>query len=588
MSKRKPSFEVEEVLPDDEQLGARSVMWKNFMDKYSKPCGEDDMVLETVCEMLDRDISDHSNASDVQSDTDVEDEHYVKNFTREDCQNQLAQAVAKRKRVWATSGLMELMLAVEDGPNLPSHLKVEKWLFNQNTGPFDMTQNRETIVTERNADGDRMRFSRKEEVTISRDADDADSLSTVDEKKYILQNVKDRNVTSKIKVIQTFRIKTNSSANAFAMRPKLHSISSFPALEEEPTASTSWLHKTSKSDSAFETGEDQSQNRSREPPSRKTFPAPVPASVLQPSRDSRRKKVFKKTVKKKSAVKSPSKRGSPGRSAQQYETALQHCGAVRKVATRRIHWQETSLIAESSSDESDQVFRVTRSKTKASPKRELRSKSSSRSSVTPEISPRKQSPRKKVISPRKTVDRELVGNFNAICLSPRKKPVNLPQQRQQRTPPSQARVDQASNLTELFSRANEKIANSTTVGFNTTTFSNRSMIPDPTQGIVVFKPQTIQSEAGADARIRITTKDLELTKVTKTRHLESFQKFSHMIHPNSSVLFFPSDSEDDEPLATQTTTTNTDGDLSYDDDDPILTFKPRSTGRLNVMEYRYH
>ncbi|XP_065072502.1 uncharacterized protein LOC135696890 isoform X2 [Ochlerotatus camptorhynchus] len=587
MAKRKPAIEVEEVLPDDNQLGERSLMWKTFMDKYSKYNEKDNIVFEKVCDMLDYDASDHSNASDVHTDAEAEDPALATEFSREDVENQLVRVVAKRKRGWSKNGLMELMMAVEDGPNMPSHLKVEKWLFNQNTGPFDMTQNRETIVTEKNADGDRMRFYRKEEVTISRDADDADSLSTVDEKKYILQNKKDRNVTSKIKVIQTFRIKTNS-ANSF-VKPKLHSISSFPIHEEEPTTSTSWLNKTSKSDSAFETGEDQSQNRSRQPASRKSVPAPAPSSFLQMDRDNRRKKVFKKTIKKKSAMKSPSKRRSSGSSAQQYESALQRCGTVRKIAQRRVHWQEMSYIAESSSDESDQVFstRLTRSKAKASPKRELRSKSSSRSSITPEASPRKLWPRNKVISPGKTVDRELVGNFKSICLSPRKKLMNFQPERQH-PPRREASVEQTSDLTALFSSANDKISNSTTVGNNTTSFINRSMIPDVAQGIVVYQPKTIQSEAAADAKIRITTKDLELTKVAKARHLDSFQKFDHLIHPNSSVLFFPSDSEDDEPLATLTTTTNSDGDLSFDDDDPILTFKPRNTGRLNVMEYKYH
>lgn len=580
MSKRKPAFEVEEVLPNDEQLSARSIAWKKLMDKYNKSGDENDFVLEAACEMLDYDASDHSNASDVQTDVEAEDENFEKDFPREDVENQLVLAVAKRKRVWAQSGLIDLMRAVEDGPNMPSHLKVENWLFQQDTGSFDMTQNRETIVTEKNADGDSMRFYRKQEVTVSRDADDADSLSTIDEKKYILQNTKDRNVTSKIKVIQTFKIRTNSS-NAFAMRPKLHSISSFPICEEEPEASTSWFRKQSKSDSAFETGEDQFQNRSRGQPPKKLIPTLDPMAAFQSDRGNRRKKVFKKTIKKKPALHSPSKNRI---GTEQYESALQqHSGPVKKVATRRIHWQELSNIAESSSDESDAQApaRTTRSKAKAS-KRELRSSRS----MTPEWSPRKRSPRKKANSPRKIVDGELIGNFNSICLSPRKKANNV-----QPPPPrpKQASLDQTStNLTALFSSANDKIANSTGVSHNTTSFSNRSMIPDVSRGIVVFKPKTIQPEASTDARIRITAQDLDLDQVAKERHLASFRKFNHVIHPNSSVLFFPSDSEDDEPLTTKTTTTTTDGDLSFDDDDPILTFKPRNTGRLNVMEYRYH
>lgn len=574
MAKRKSIFEVDQLLPNDEQLGARTVTWKSFMDKYTKNNEEEEILLEKVCEMLDYDASDQSNASDVQTDPDADDENFEKEFNREVVENQLVEEVARRKSVWETSGLMKLMKAVEESPNMPSHLKVEKWLFNQNTGPFDLTQNSETIVTERNADGDRMRYSRKQEVTISRDVDDADSLSTVDEKNYILQNTKDRNVTSKIKVIQTFRIKTNS-ATAFAMQPNLHAISNFPIHEDEPTTSINWLNKpiALRSDSAFQTGEDQLQTRLF----RRFNPAPA---ALPSSSDNRRKKVFKKTVKKKSNLKSPSKKEMSG--TQQYESALQSCAIVKKVPTRRIHWQEMSLIAESSSDESDKVIvRNTRSKAKStqSPQRVLRSKS-----ITPEVSPRKLTSRRRIASPRKTVDRELVGTFNSICLSPTKK---LPNRHLKQLPPRRASTEQNANLTALFSKTNEKIANST-ISNNTTTFSNKSMVLDASQGIAVFKPKAIQSEVAPDARVRITSKDLELANVSKARHLKSFQKFDYLIHPNSTVLFFPSDSEDDEPLATQTTTTNTDGDLSFDEDDPILTFKPRSTGRLNVMEYRYH
>lgn len=287
MAKRKSKFEVDRVLPNDELLGARTVTWKSFMDKYAKANEENDALFDQVCEMLDYDVSDHSNVSDVQTDASEED-NFEKEFNRDVVENELIETVARRKSVWESSGLMKLMRAVEESPNMPSHLKVEKWLFNQNTGPFDLTQNSETIVTEKNADGDRMRYSRKQAVTISRDADDADSLSTIDEKNYILQNKKDRNVTSKIKVIQTFRIRTNN-ASAFAMQPTLHAISNFPIHEDEPTASMNWLHRPKPlcSDPALQTGEDQLPSRLF----RRFNPAPPALPLVS---DNRRKKVFKK------------------------------------------------------------------------------------------------------------------------------------------------------------------------------------------------------------------------------------------------------------------------------------------------------
>lgn len=604
MAKRKPSIVIEEVLPDDDRLGERGKLWKCLMEKYAKTKDRNEMELENVCNMLDYEVSDKSDASDVETDALCEEEDFPLE-NREELDKQLEQVVAVRKRNWAQNGLLKLMESIEaPDHNMLSHEKVEKWLFGQR-GPLNMTQANETVMTERNADGDRMKYHRKQQVTVSRSIDDADSLYSVDTAKYILQNKRDRNTTSKIKVttmIKQYTISTNSS-NALAIRPNLHSISNFPIINEEP--STSLLHKTSKSDSAFETGEDQTQNRSNErstvsQPSKSTKPP-----VVEKPEKGKRKKVFKKTVKK-SVIKSPSSKGSAVTS-QKYEEALKSCVNVKKVPnpkSRRIHWQETSHILDSSSDESDGVFtRNTRSKTKPSSKRDLRSstKSSSRSSATPERSPRKKatSPRKRVNSPRKNVDRDLLLPFEAICLSPSKRNAKPPSQ--VTTQQMNKTVDQTTNLTALFSGANEKITNSTEIN-NTTAFSNRSVksnsswnrnateYPDEARSIVVYEPKTIQPNLGPKDVVRINYADLKLEQVTKPRHLDKFKTFTCLIHPNSTVRFFPSDSEEDLPASSKANTLplDDDDDESYDEDDPILTFNLRDSGRLKVLEYPYN
>lgn len=625
MAKRKPSIQIEEVLPDDNRLSERGNVWKSFMDKYANKKERSICDIEEALNILDYEPSDHSDVSDVKSDNEADDDLGFALGNREDFDKKLEQVVAVRKSNWAKNGLLELMESIEDpGQNMLSHEKVEKWLFNQN-GPFDMTQANETVMTEQDADGGRREYHRKQQVTVSRGgADDADSLYSVDTAKYILQNTKERHSTRHIKIKTTTMIKqyTISTNNSMALRPNLHSISSFP-IEEEP--STSRLLKTSKSDSAFETGEDQSQNRSNErnaasKPS-KLVKSPL---VAQPEKPSKRKKVFKKTVKK-SSLKSPSSKGSTTGS-QQYEKALKACITVKKVPhpkSRRIHWLETSNVNKSSSsstdDESDEVFnRVTRSKAKGPSKRDYRERTNSRSSVTPELSPRKKpmsSQRIVESSPGKTVDRELLDPFESICLSPTKRISKTPAPRIEnyKSPTKQISkpqvsqqvnktIDQTANLTALFSAANEKITNSTEIA-NSTVSSQRSTksgtywnrnacgYPDESRSIVVYQPKQIQPDKGANDSVRITYADLTLEGVNKPRHLEKFKTFNYLIHPNSTVRFFPSDSEEDGPARSMTTITNApsedDSDESFDDDDPILTFNPRENGRLNVIEYPY-
>uniref|UniRef100_A0A1Q3EWK7 Uncharacterized protein n=1 Tax=Culex tarsalis TaxID=7177 RepID=A0A1Q3EWK7_CULTA len=618
MSKRKPSFRVEQVLPDDDRLGARSNIWRTIMDKFSKTEESVELDIDAAINSLDYEVSDDSQISDV-VESGIEDDSDQEN--REELNKQLELVVSKRKPIWEQNGLHKLMASIEapnSQINMLSHEKVENWLLNRSAAAGslnrEISQGQETTILEKTVDGDRMKFHRKQHLTVST-KDDEDSLYSVDTAKYILSN-KNKNSRSQIKVYkqvikQYTMISTANGAKAPPPHPKLHSISNFPVIpEEQLSLSASHADVRHRSDSAIDTGTSMEQMSKL-----------VSDRVLAKGSNSRasRKKVFKKTMKKKPTIKersvtptrSRTKPSSPP--AQVMERALRNGAKVKKVPVetrtnktaaaaknRRIHWKESSISGRSatrgssqnssSEDEEDnEVF--TRSKTRQKtppPKRESRRRPTRQNNATSSHS--ESSPPKMPTPPRnKNLEKDLVAPFEAISLSPRKR-LDLT-------------VNQTTNMTALFSGANEKITNSTEINNATTTnpgttsFANSTAssraaripgFPDQSRCLVVYEPPAIQPDLAPDARVRIQVADLNLAGVNKPRHLEKFAKFSYYIHPNSSVRFFPSDSEDDEPAPVPPVSLNSsDDDISYDDDDPILTYNPRYTDRLNVVEVRH-
>lgn len=595
------------------------------MDKFSKTTETADLEVDAVIDSLDYDVSDDSLISDVEEsggeDSDQEN--------REELNKQLVQVVSRRKPVWQRNGLQKLMASIEDPHvNMLSHEKVENWLLNRSTAAGSLTreisQGQETTILEKTDNGDRMKFHRKQHLTVST-KDDEDSLYSVDTAKYILSN-KNKNSRSQIKVYKQVikhytMISTAPGANGSA-HPKLHSISEIPVIPDESlslsAAHTDLRHR---SDSAIETG-----GTSMEQPSKITTDK-IPSKSSNNRAPTSRKKVFKKTMKKKPTAKersvTPTKSRAAAKSppAKIMERALRNGSKVKKVElrqpktskNRRIHWKESSISersmnrsksqdsdSSSSEDDDNEVFTRSKSRQKSPPKSRRRptrrineSSASEASPPKPQTPPRRQtSPAKPSKQTRsKNLDKELVAPFEAITLSPRKR-LDLT---------ASNPIDQTTNMTALFSGANEKITNSTEINATTsnpgaTSFANSTAtgranripgFPDRSRCLIIYEPPQIQPQLPGDARVRIQMADLNLNGVTKPRHLEKFSKFSYLIHPNSSVHFFPSDSEEDEPTPVPAISVNSsDEDISYDDDDPILTFNPRYTDRLNVVEVR--
>lgn len=599
------------------------------MDKFSKQEESVELDMDAAINSLDYEASDDSQISDV-VESGVEEDSDQEN--REELNKQLELVVNRRKPIWQRNGLQKLMASIEDPSrqiNMLSHEKVENWLLNRSAAAGsvnrEISQGQETTILEKNEDGDRMKFHRKQHLTVST-KDDEDSLYSVDTAKYILSN-KNKNSRSQIKVYkqvikQYTMISTANGANG-TVHPKLHSISNFPIIpEEQISLSATHADLRHRSDSAIETGGGTSMEQMSKLVPSKSSNNRAPAS---------RKKVFKKTMKKKPPAKersvTPTKSRTvatkPSPPAQVMERALRNGAKVKKVPvetrptkpaakTRRIHWKETSISersvnrgsthnsgssssSSSEDDENNEVFTRSKARQKTPPKRETRRRPTRRNNAS---SNSDSSPTKLRTSPNqrqtrsKNLDKDLVAPFEAISLSPRKQ-IELT---------TNNTINQTTNMTALFSGANEKISNSTeinattsnpgTASFANSTASSRAAripgFPDQSRCLVVYEPPQIQPELAPDARVRIQMADLNLAGVTKQRHLEKFAKFSYYIHPNSSVRFFPSDSEDDEPApAAPISLNSSDEDISYDDDDPILTFNPRYTDRLNVVEVRH-
>uniref|UniRef100_A0AAG5D9X0 Uncharacterized protein n=1 Tax=Anopheles atroparvus TaxID=41427 RepID=A0AAG5D9X0_ANOAO len=95
------------------------------------------------------------------------------------------------------------------------------------------------------------------------------------------------------------------------------------------------------------------------------------------------------------------------------------------------------------------------------------------------------------------------------------------------------------------------------------------------EGTVIYRPRRIQANLPKDAKkIEITKQDLDLSAVASESKRKKFENFKRRIHPNSTVVYYMSDSEADE---------KEDDEQSDEDDDPLASFHP-----FVVFEYAYH
>ncbi|XP_053693595.1 uncharacterized protein LOC128741654 isoform X2 [Sabethes cyaneus] len=136
-----------------------------------------------------------------------------------------------------------------------------------------------------------------------------------------------------------------------------------------------------------------------------------------------------------------------------------------------------------------------------------------------------------------------------------------------------------------------KINNSNLNTTRNSSICRSNSIYDPARSILVYVPRQIEPSLPSSDRIRVTVKDLDLSQVTKPHHLQEFQKFNYLIHPNSTVRFYPSDSDDDFPkpaLSAKLLQMIAEDSESFDEDDPILVYNPRTLNRLNLREIPYN
>lgn len=285
-------------------------------------------------------------------------------------------------------------------------------------------------------------------------------------------------------------------------------------------------------------------------------------------KERKRKKVFKKTVKKRILYRRMSCSSKTSNVSQEYEQSLRKNYSVRKIplissGKKQIQWIESNADT-TSSDENLFVQKNT--------KRARR--------------------RRSVINTTLNIDKS--GFTEGASTQWIEEPLeSITSIHEENTP---------HKLSKSLSVGNNSITNSNKIsnlsfdathmdGTEKSNMRKTNSIYEPTRSILVYTPSHIEPSLPLSDRVRITVKDLDLSRITKQHHLSEFQKFNYLIHPNSTVRFYPSDSEDDIPkpaLSAKVLQMIAEDSESFDDDDPILIYNPRNLHRLNLREVPYN
>uniref|UniRef100_A0A182QCG4 Uncharacterized protein n=1 Tax=Anopheles farauti TaxID=69004 RepID=A0A182QCG4_9DIPT len=181
MSTEAKTSNVEDVLPNDEELGTRNCHWRKLLKKYedaSEGQSQHSMDIETAMELLDQDMSEESSVNDVHEDPpEVPSDDEGDTIKR-----QLMAVIPLRKQQWKENGLKEIL---DDNEfRMLSKEKVENWLQNSMhtiTGQYNVHHHAEEVTT----------------VMETQIEGDEDSLYSVDTAQYIRTN---KQIKSKVKV----------------------------------------------------------------------------------------------------------------------------------------------------------------------------------------------------------------------------------------------------------------------------------------------------------------------------------------------------------------------------------------------------
>ncbi|XP_035775400.1 uncharacterized protein LOC118457717 [Anopheles albimanus] len=520
MSNNLRTTNVEEVLPNDEMLGRRNCCWRELVKKYENMIEDPEqaMDIDTVMKVLDQDMdSKESSVSDVE-EASSQCDSAEENL--EDISQQLKVAIPSRKRGWEANGLKEIL--DDQDFCVMSHEKVENWLQSQ---MYSISSSQLNVE-----------YTTKEMVTTVTEEQcmkaDNDSLYSVDTAQYIRSNKNTSNrvkVTTMIKQYTVTRTTRNSKAQSLG-----------GVWDGWPATTTAKMKSLSPNHCDALPIQQQQQEMIKTGLTRAIEPIPhyTPKTRTneQGSQARTRKKVFKKTVPRKKhdraavVCKEPLTPVQKAKQQEMYENALVQCAKYKRGRGRRKqitpnHRRNSSLSSSSmdnNSDDSDEVFRSSSQPRQASKTPRARARLMSRTNH---------------------------GASTPMGIKP---------------------------AAELPNLACKVCANS----------SCRCPLDEETQmptedrkAFVIYRPKTIQRELPDTARLVIRMDDLTLDGITKPWHLEKFREFNYSIHPNSTILFYPSDSESEQrPVSDPSLSCDT----SLDDDDPILTFK-----WLNIIERPY-
>uniref|UniRef100_A0A182LRR5 Uncharacterized protein n=1 Tax=Anopheles culicifacies TaxID=139723 RepID=A0A182LRR5_9DIPT len=519
------------ILPEDKEIAKRYIEWKNLLDKYNKTdeVEDDGMSIEEVIQLYEKDDEEQYTQADEALECSEEDDD--KDSSKGDyaaLKNEMTTALQERNAEWKTNGMDEIF---NSNFNLSVDY-VQRWLgeCEQGTGR-QVTRARETRYTE--YDGKtQMDVTHRENISILNNTE-RKQLTTEHSSNYEFCDPNQRRVIvhqiEKSTISSYITSDSNGTGNGTLTLPFdsfFGNVSSFTPFK---------LPNHIPSLKALTCSKDQYGKQLQK--GRTINTNALDGSSLIKLMENSLKIVPKSQVE--NDIKNKAPRRGPTRK-------------VRFKATKKIR----QLMSDSSeSSDSDQTSEDSNSSSKSSPKRRpthVTNKRSTRlfssSDTSPAVSPASIT-RANETNTSSTHGASKSGNGYEL-----KSSIDSHQPPRKDTQHEQQQYPMPTNYRQML--------------------SVNGHCPYKTDGTIIYRPKPIhQGLSRADAgRIIIQKKDLDLSGIKSALRRKKFDNFSRQMHPNSVLVYYMSDSED-EPI---NTTVNRDSDDdSTDDDDPILRNKPQ-------------
>ncbi|XP_049282617.1 uncharacterized protein LOC125763447 [Anopheles funestus] len=526
------------ILPDDKELANRYIEWKNLFDKYNKPNeDEDGMAIDDAIQRYAEADGNDQKYTQLEEALECSTDDDDKACSKSDyaaLKNQLTSAVKKRNTEWKNNGMEEIF-----NSNFSLGVDyVQKWLADHEHGTAkQVTQERETRFTEYNGKS-QMDVTHRENISILNDTDRKQLTSEHcsnyefcdnDQRRVIVHQVEKTTISSFITVDPSQSNGTGGTipklpmnsffGNVFTPFKYPHTVEKRKPLTNGKFSAVKQLHgRTTANNSIFDSG--------------------TLISLMENSLKIVPKSCVANDVRKKSQ---------------------------KPYRKRRVHFKQSKTKRQIVSDSSESSDSETSSKADDSEEELQPNISKLPCSMPVRVNSKEQSIR--------CISLLSESSDNSLCETK----VDPP------SPPTGTTLRNDSTYTD---KGNEKLSKDIRESAPTQTGQKYPMPANyrqmlavngrcryKTDGTIIYRPKPIHAGLPKDAeKIVIQTQDLDLSGIKSNDRRKKFANFSCQAHPNSVLVYYMSDSDDE--LFDALPVRDSDEDSS-EDDDPILSYKPQ-------------